>query len=384
MSAEFPLPIPDRVSGLVDTPSSVPDPIDCNKDWFDRCLGGARENVDLLVTGAARERAYLVRFDIAKRLLFCQVGDFVLAKFPMRVARPSFSESQVPDEESVYDRLFSQILSRSLDAINFQFVRPGTILWRYLQSSPLVQNTFRFYSQLGPRPHWLIRISGSFNSYAKQLSSKTRKNRLREIRLLRKSGEVKLKRVTEPAEIDDFLETAYGISRKTRKFQQFRRGVAARDQRLLRSELMRLARQGWLRSYVLMCGNMPCSFILGQQSGSRFYPVAAGVDPGWRPYGVGTVLLWLVLEDLFEENSPAFYDLGTSAKHKEYLATESYLEADVWLFRRRPYATFASSVCRACDLTSRLGATVLERMGLKQKVTHFLCTALNRPAIERL
>ena len=123
---------------------------------------------------------------------------------------------------------------------------------------------------------------------------------------------------------------------------------------------------------VQYCGKTPCAFILGDQSGSRFRPVAAGVDPAWRSYSVGTVLLLLTLEDLFKENPPEFYDLGTSAKHKEYLATENYLEASVWLFRRRAYPLLASSIHRLCKLASTTGGAALERLALKRKVTQWM------------
>ena len=320
----------------------------------------------------AKEAGDVVRFEIAKRLLFCQLGDWVLARFPMRIARLVGHAPQVSDEESVYEKLFTHISLQELDAIHLESVRPDTLLWRYLQDNPLIQKSFRFYSYEGPLPHWLIRLHGSFSDYMKRFSPKTRKNRLREIKILREVGDVKLIRVTEASEIDSFLEAAYGISHKTRQFKRFGWSIAARDPRLVKNELLRLARHGSLRSYLLTCSKVPCSFILGQQSGSRFHPVAAGVDPAWENYSVGTVLLLLVLEDLFKENSPDFYDLGTSAKHKEYLATDSYLEASVWLFRRRPYPVLASSLLGMCNLTSRVGGAALERFGLKRKVTRLI------------
>jgi GNAT acetyltransferase-like protein len=341
-------------------------------DWFEHCFEQTGESVELPLPETGKERADIVRFEIAKRLLFCQLGDWVLARFPMRVARLVGHAPQVPDEESVYERLFTQILFQELDAIHLDSVRPDTLLWRYLQGNPLVQKSFRFYSQQGPLPHLLIRLNGSFSDYMKRFSPKTRKNRLREIKILREFGDVKLIRVTEASGIDSFLEAAYGISRKTRQFKRFGRSIAARHPRLVKNELLRLARHGSLRSYLLTCSKAPCSFILGQQSGSRFHPVAVGVDPTWEDYSVGTVLLLFVLEDLFKENSPDFYDLGTSAKHKEYLATDSYLEASVWLFRRRPYPALASSIYEMCNLTSRVGGAALERFGLKGKVTHLM------------
>jgi len=289
----------------------------------------------------------------------------------MRVARLLGCTPEAPEEE-FYDHLFAQLLSRKLDAIYLNSVRPETLLWRYLRNSPLIQKAFHFYSPGGPLPHFLIHISGSFDSYMKRFSPKTRKNRLREIKILQGLGDLKLIRVTEASEIDAFLRAAYGISQKTRQFKRFGWGVAARDPRMVSSEMQRLAQQGWLRSYLLTCGNVPCSYILGQQSESTFYPVAAGVDPGWQDCSAGTVLLLRVLEDLFRENSPVFYDLGPYVRHKQYFATESFLEAEVWLFRRRPYPLLASCIYRACNLASLGGGAVLERLGMKDRVTHFM------------
>jgi hypothetical protein len=338
-------------------------------DWFEACLGRTRETVELRLSQTSGRSTAPVRFEIATRRLFGQLGEWVPARFPLRVARFS---GPVPDEESAYDSIFSAVLTRQFDAIHLGCVRPETLLWRYLKSSLLIQKSFRFYSQQGPLPHWLIRLNGSFSDYMKRFSAKTRKNRLREIKMLRGRGELKLTRVTEAAGIDAFLEAAYGISQQTRQFKRFGWSIAARDPRLLKNELLRLAQNGWLRSYLLTCGNVPCSFILGQQSCARFRPVAAGVDPAWRNYGVGTVLLLLVLEDLFKESTPDFYDLGTTAGHKEYLATDSYLEDEIWLFRRRPYPALASSICSVCNLASRFGGDVLQRLSLKGKVTQLM------------
>ncbi len=347
-------------------------PIDSCDDWFEHCLERTRENVELRLPETGRERVNVISLEIARSLLLCQLGDRVLARFPLQVARLAGHALQVPDEESSYNPMFAQLLTAELDAIYLDSVKPETFLWHYLQSSPLIQKSFRFYSQQGPQPHWLIRLNGSFSNYMKRLSPKTRKNRLREIKILQKLGDVKLIRVTEAFEIDAFLKVAYGISQKTWQFKRFGWSIAARDPSLVKNQLLRLAQRGWLRSYLLTCGNLPCSFILGEQRGSRFRPVAAGADPAWRDYGVGTILLLYALEDLFKENSPDFYDLGTSAKHKEYLATDSYLEASAWLFCRQPYATLASSTYRMCSLTSRIGGAALERLRLKRIVTRLM------------
>jgi hypothetical protein len=178
--------------------------------------------------------------------------------------------------------------------------------------------------------------------------------------------------VSQASEIDAFLEAAYKISQRTWQFKHFGGGLAARDPEVVTRELRLSAERGWLRSYVLSCDGVPCSFILGHQYESSFYAESVGVDDAWRSYSVGTVILLLVLENLFKENSPEFYDFGTPLKFQGYFATESYPEARVWLFRRRAYPILASGIYSACNTFSLSTGMLLDRFGLKSKVKQVL------------
>ena len=144
------------------------------------------------------------------------------------------------------------------------------------------------------------------------------------------------------------------------------------DPEVVTRELRFLAERGWLRSYVLTCDGAPCSFILGRQYESSFYAESAGVDDAWRSYSVGTVILLLILENLFNDNPPEFYDFGTPLKFQGYFATESYPEGRVWLFRRRAYPTLAWSIYSACNAVSMSTGMLLDRFGLKSKLKQWL------------
>jgi hypothetical protein len=126
----------------------------------------------------------LARFKLGKQLLACRLGELTLARFPLCVARLEYM-SQIPDEESAHDRMFLQLLNRKFDGIYLESINPGSPLWRYVQTSRLIQGSFFRYSQRDPSPHLLIRLNGTFSDYLKRLSAKTRKNRLREIRIVR-------------------------------------------------------------------------------------------------------------------------------------------------------------------------------------------------------
>ena len=189
---------------------------------------------------------------------------------------------------------------------------------------------------------------------------------------MRALGEMQFIRVTKASEIDAFLEAAHAISQRTWQFLRHRWGISARDFDQVRREMYFLAQRGWLRGYLLKSRNAPCSFIIGQQYGQTLYTAAAGVHPAWRSYSAGTVLLLLVLEDLFQENSVQFYDLGDYAKYKEHFANESYQEASVWLFSRRLYPRMASGVFRSCNAATKTAGALLEQFHLKSRVRQLL------------
>jgi hypothetical protein len=355
--------------GWRDCNSRFPDhTIHCDPDWIEEHFKRQKENVRIYFFESESQIIGAVPFVLSKEPLLCRLGASIVAKFPMRTLSLQGYTPNMPAETPLYDRLFGLILESAPDAIQFSHVRTTSFLWSYLHNSTLIQKYFSLYTQWGPLPHPLIRLTGSFASYISTFSPKARKNRLREIKRLRARGDMQFIRVTKASEIDAFLEAAHSISQQAWQFVRYRWGIGARDIDVVRSEMQFLAQRGWLRSYLLKCGTEPCAFIMGQQYGLTFYTAEAGVNPAWRSYSAGTVLFMLVLEDLFKDNSTKFYDLGDYAKFTEHFANEHYPEAFVWLFRRRAYPLLASSIYRTCRATSKKAAAVLDQLHLKSRV----------------
>jgi hypothetical protein len=346
--------------------------IHCDPDWVEQHFSQQKENVHIYLVEDESRIVGAVPFVLFQKPLLCKLGESIVAKFPMRMLSLLGYTPNMPEETSLYDALFTQLLQAAPHAIELHHVRTPSFLWNYLHSSEVIQKSFSLYSQFGPLSHPLIHLTGSFESYIGKFSPKARKNRLREIKRLRALGDMQFIRVTKVSEIDAFLEAAHAISQRTWQFLRHRWGIGARNFDQVRSEMYFLAQRGWLRGYLLKCGNSPCSFIIGQQYGQSLYTAAAGVHPAWRSYSAGTVLLLLVLEDLFKEHSVQFYDLGDHAKYKEHFANESYQEASVWLFSRRLYPRMASGVFRACNSATKTAGALLEQLHLKSRVRQLL------------
>lgn len=344
----------------------------CDPDWMQQQYKNKLEAVHVYWFGRKAAISGVVPFVMLRQPLLCQLGDFVAAKFPLRVFRMLGYTPNLPAEASAYDMLFEQMLTSDFDAIFMNYVKADSFLWKYLHDSPIIKRSFRFYSRRGPEPHLLIRMSGTFDDYMQKFSAKSRNTRLRKIKKLGGRGDIELIRVTRADDVDKYLDAAAEISRKTWQFKRFGWGVGGWDLELQKACSKFAAQRGWLRSYLLLCGGVPCAYIHGQQYRGRYYHAVLGFDPAWSQYSVGTVLQFLVIEDLYKENKPELYDFGTYAEYKQYFANESYPEAVVWLFRRRPYPLLADSIHRIFCATSTKAKRILDRVGLKERVKQTL------------
>ena len=249
-------------------------------------------------------------------------------------------------------------------------IRGDSFFWQYLHSSPLVKEYFRFYSAHGLWPHPYIRMTGSFDDYMQKFSSKERNNFSRRRRMLREQGAVELIRVTEEADVDSFVDAAAEVSRKSYQFRTLGHGIRNPDQ--FKDWVKWAARQGWLRSYLMKCGGVPCAFQVAYQYERRFLGMEVGYDSAWRQLGVGITQQLLALEDLFKDNKPGICDFGTYAEYKDTFGNEAYSDALVWLFRRRTYPLFALHSYRLSMATAKGAGNVLRRVNLKSKVKRLL------------
>jgi len=130
---------------------------DFGDNWFDYCFEQTPERVELQLGETGKDGTTLARFKLGKQLLACQLGELTLARFPLCVARLDYM-SQIPDEESAYDRMFLQLLNRKFDGIYLESINPESSLWQYVQTSRLIQGSFFRYSQRDPSPHLLISL----------------------------------------------------------------------------------------------------------------------------------------------------------------------------------------------------------------------------------
>ena len=348
---------------------SVDDPMK-DPEWLRGYFDGQLDSLScysLLQDGELRGLAPVVRKQWPMQFQF---GPWTLAELPLVRLRLLGTGLDFPEDAAAYDLLFGELAkpTSNIDTLYLEEIPVESFLWKYLTESPMIRKSFLSYAPTAPTPRPLLRLEGTYQQYLGKFNSKHRNTINRKIKKLRDGalGEMRLVRYESPQEVETFLEQAVEISRKTYQWTLHGRGLSATS--LIRKRLSFAAEHGWMRSYLLFCGGQARAFLVGYQYNGRFMLDELGFDPELSKFSVGTVLQMLSVEDLFQHNRPHVFDLQDYGAYKEVLASESYLQCKLFLFRPRAYARFLRLGHRTCDVANRSASSLLDRLNLKTPI----------------
>lgn len=221
--------------------------------------------------------------------------------------------------------------------------------------------------------HCYIDLGLGFASYQAKFSSKTRSTILRKVRKYAEhsGGSIHWKTYKLPGDMREFFAYACTVSRKTYQAKLLDAGIPESEEFILNAES--LAAKDEVRAYVLFDGERPVSYLYCPvQDGVLIYAYL-GYDPSDMHLSVGTVLQWLVVEQLFNEGRFTYFDFTEGqSDHKRLFATHQKQCANVFLIKRTPRNTAVIFSHFAMGrFTSWLGLT-LDRFGVKAKVRRIL------------
>jgi hypothetical protein len=197
------------------------------------------------------------------------------------------------------------------------------------------RGALRYAARYGDR--YVVDLQGSFADYIKKFSKKSRGNLQRAAKKFAKSDDAapSILEFRSPSEITSFRDIAIAISRASYKsglgwgFQE--------DQDFARKiELDAVA--GRVRGYVLMSGREPAAYVFCRIDHDVIVYKHIGYDERFAQSSPSTVLLYLMLQRLFEEGEFRLLDFdGTEYyAYKEFFATRAINCARLFWFPLRP------------------------------------------------
>jgi len=279
------------------------------------------------------------------RLLVSTPDSFVLDAYP---SAPDLLFAELTDE-------LEGMLCRKVDSARFPLGigKYGRFL-RYVPQADVL---------------YYVTINGEFDQYIRKFSTKSRQNLTRSVRkfLEEKPGLNRCDVFTTPEEMPRFHLEATEISKKTYQTRLLGSGLPATATFL--QAMCKTASEGRARGYLLYSGEQAIAFAWCRQENASLVYDVVGYLPEFASSSPGTVLLYLILQDLFKLGCYEILDFGPGeAQYKSMFSTHRQAFIDAYLFRS---TLKNSALVRGHYFLSNFSSTVgsmLEKMGVKRKI----------------
>lgn len=320
------------------------------------------------------EPAGLVTFTLKRWPLYVRAGELKALTIPL--TRCCVLEEPIgPRSHVLYDRLFQELAESDeleFDVIYLEVVADDSFLATYLETSAAIAGRFREYRPQGTMEHHQIRFPPSLDAYWENVSPKTRRNLQRKVRKLGKDTKrkVRLVRFDGTSDLDTYVGDCSSISKRSYQFHLLGQGVQDEAEFLERSRAA--AKHGWLRGYVLYLDDEPVAFMHGYQYRGVYLYIETAYDQELRKHSPGTVLHVMVLEDMYEKDTPEIFEFGVHGDQKAAFGNHTYMAGQVFLIRPSIYPMAATGVYRLSDAATETAKKALDRFGVTNKVKQMM------------
>lgn len=220
---------------------------------------------------------------------------------------------------------------------------------------------------------YFIDLRKDFADYQAKFSSKTRSTIQKKIRRFQEhcGGELKWQRYAEANEVREYHRLARRVSELSYQERLLDAGLPASEAFIGSTE--EAAARGDFRGYLLFHGSRPVAYLCCPITQGVVTYAHVGFDPEYDRWSVGTILQWMALGSLFEEQRHHLFDFTEGqSEHKRLFATGSVRCVNVYFLRCSLRNRTLVLLHRGISSSSRLIGDVLQRYGLKSKIRRWL------------
>jgi hypothetical protein len=315
-------------------------------------VGNAQTNKPYTAGYDARKQRVVFRYSLGDFCLFRVGFDALLSRLPFD---PECEPFKFPDENPAFPE--------GIAIIGYS----GAIV---TQDMPrLCLRRTGFYYAPNRDINYYINLRQTFTAYLEGFSGKTRSTLRRKVRRVSQTLEFRFFRTIDEAL--DFHRAARQIAPKTYQEKLFN-GAIPDTPEFIREIRNRAARNEF-RGFALFRGEQPVSYLyLPIENGVVTYGYL-GYDPQFSKLSVGTTLLYLSLENIFNENIYRYFDFthGDGETKRSFGRTTCF-RADIYFFRwTLRNAVIVLTHLATTQLSAGLGR-ILSVLGLREPIRKLL------------
>jgi hypothetical protein len=283
-----------------------------------------------------------------RTMLTLQVRKHVFGKIAVEAATILNGEPLIPADPALF-RLLVDGLFEGLpwcDCIRMGSIPVESFTCKTIYTNEHKRPGYLIYPRRVESREWVyLELGKSFEAFLESKQSRQRNSMKRRVKKLREhgAGSIECLRVETEDQVDSFYESAFSVAEKS--WQHKNLGRCVEETTLYRNNLQNLARLGALRAYLLKCGGRPCAFAIGYQYQDILQIEQSAYSQDFSDFAPGTVLFYLMLEDLYRYRTPRFLNHGTGvSQHKRHFSNRETVDTAVYLFRPTVRNRFRSAI----------------------------------------
>jgi hypothetical protein len=221
------------------------------------------------------------------------------------------AEAHIPNcMDAIFECLKSYI--KYFDLINIENLSVPGPLWSYFEKPTSPQCKYYRLVISSPKMEKNIKhtLAERYEDWLSSLSRQKRRGILRQTKNFYKKapGNVELIRITAVDQVRQFLTWLDMLFPKTWQAKTFNMWNRYTETEVFFYES--IASYELLRSYMLMCNDKPVAFLIAFQCSGVCEYHEIGFDQSYNKLSPGSVLLHLVLQDMYDHNKPRELDFG--------------------------------------------------------------------------
>ncbi|MBB1075271.1 GNAT family N-acetyltransferase [Rhodoferax sp. 4810] len=224
---------------------------------------------------------------------------------------------------------------------------------------------------------YVVDITGAFDDYLKRRTPKSRQNLKRSVKRFLEHSPDALQIATKASDMPEFHRDAVAISHQTYQTQLL--GAGLPDTPTFLQGMQAVAERGGARGYILRASGQAIAFAWCVARGETLVYEVIGYRPEYADQSPGTVLLYLILQDLFELGQYPVLDFGPGhAFYKEAFATRFSDFADAYLLRATWGHRWRLWMHWRVERFSEAVGILLDRWGIKKRIRLIMRNVVNK------